>query len=163
VRTRALVGTSGWSYDHWNGVFYPKGVAARDRLAYLSSRLTTVEIDATFYRLPSEAAVRRWATATPEDFVFAVKGSRLVTHFRRLRGVEDAVAAFMDRMSLLGSKLEVVLWQLPPDLACDVGLMEDFCRLLPRTVRHAIAFRPPSWLVPEAFGRPPAHGCATGA
>lgn len=157
---RIAVGTSGWSYDHWASEFYPDGLAAGKRLAYYGTRLPTVEADSTFYRLPSEVAVRRWATDVPDGFAFAAKGSRFVTHFRRLEGVEDAVAGFMERLSLLGPALEVVLWQLPPNLARDPGLLDRFCALLPPTVRHAIEFRDPSWLVSDVFDVLREHGCA---
>lgn len=158
---RIAVGTSGWSYDHWDGVFYPEGLAPGRRLAHYGTRLPTVEIDSTFYGLPSEVAVRRWRSEVPDGFVFAVKGSRFVTHFRRLGDVEEPVAAFVERLSLLGDALEVVLWQLPPGLVRDLGLLDRFCAMLPPTVRHAIEFRHPSWLAPETFDVLRAHGCAS--
>ena len=110
------VGTSGWSYDHWDGAFYPAKLPAGRRLPYYATQLPTVEIDATFYRLPGEHAVRVWRDEVPEGFAFSAKGSRFITHFRRLEDVDAAVEAFVERLSLLGEKLEVVLWQLPPGL-----------------------------------------------
>ena len=94
------VGTSGWSYDHWSGVFYPEHLSAAHRLAYYAERLPTVEINATFYRLPSEHAVRGWREAVPDGFAFAVKGSRFITHFRKLAHAEEATATFLDRIAL---------------------------------------------------------------
>jgi uncharacterized protein YecE (DUF72 family) len=154
------VGTSGWSYDHWDGVFYPEKLPAGQRLPYYSSRLSAVEIDATFYRLPSEDAVRHWRDEVPEGFAFAAKGSRFVTHFRRLAGAGEQARAFVDRLSLLGNKLEVVLWQLPPGLGLDTGLLDRFLAELPDGVRYAVEFRDPSWLVEETFSVLRAHGCA---
>ena len=155
------VGTSGWSYDHWSGVFYPPHLPAKERLAFYSSCFSTVEIDATFYRLPSEAAVRHWRESVPADFRFAVKGSRFITHYRRLSGVNDALATFMRRVSLLGDKLAVVLWQLPPTMQCDLGVLERFLTQLPTgPARHAIEFRHDSWLAEQTFELLGRHGVA---
>jgi len=149
---RIRVGTCGWSYDHWAGAFYPDHLPSARRLEFYSSRFDTVEIDGTFYRLPSERAVASWRDAVPDDFVFSIKGSRLITHFRRLAGVDDALAMFLARMTLLGDKLAVVLWQLPPSLPADVALLAGFLeRLPPGRVRHAIEFRSESWLTEETF------------
>ncbi len=159
---RIRVGTSGWSYDHWGGLFYPEHLHADRRLGFYATRFETVEINATFYRLPSEHSVQTWRDAVPEDFAFSVKGSRLITHFHRLAGVEDAVAAFLRRLSFLGPNLSVLLWQLPPDLQRDTQLLDRFLGGLPEgRVRHAVEFRHPSWLVEETFevlrGRNAAH------
>ena len=154
------VGTSGWSYGHWEGPFYPAKLPDRQRLAFYASRFPTVEIDATFYRLPSEQAVRHWRDEVPKDFAFAVKGSRFVTHFRRLQKADDSVRTFMERLSPLGDKLAVVLWQLPPNLERDEGLLDRFLERLPAGVRYAVEFRNRSWLVPEAFEVLRAHNCA---
>jgi len=158
---RIRVGTSGWSYDHWAGVFYPDRLPAARRLEFYGSRFDTVEIDATFYRLPSEHAVASWRDTVPDGFVFAVKGSRLITHFRRLADVDDALATFLDRMSVLGDKLGVVLWQLPPDLTADTALLARFLERLPAgRVRHAVEFRHESWLAEETFAVLREYGAA---
>ncbi|MCL4078308.1 DUF72 domain-containing protein [Coriobacteriia bacterium Es71-Z0120] len=149
---RLLVGTSGWSYPHWTGVVYPRGLPPAQRLASYAERFATVEVNATFYRTPSERAVDAWRDATPPGFVFAVKGSRLVTHVRRLRDVAEPVSGFLERVARLGPKLEVVLWQLPPSLVRDDALLEAFLALLDCTpLRHAIEFRHESWLAEEVF------------
>ena len=155
-----LVGTSGWSYEHWRGGFYPDGVKPADRLRFYATKLPTVEIDATFYRLPSEKAVLAWREAVPPGFAFAVKGSRLITHFRRLREVDEAVDGFMQRLALLGETLQVVLWQLPADLTRDDALLDTFLSRVGRGVRHAVEFRHVSWLAPETFEVLRAHGAA---
>lgn len=162
TQPRARIGTSGWSYDHWaNGVFYPEGLLPARRLEFYSSRFDTVEIDATFYRLPSAHAVESWRDAVPANFVFAVKGSRLITHYRRLAGVDDALRSFLGRMALLGDKLGVVLWQLPPNLHADTGLLGRFLDLLPTEgPRHAVEFRHESWLAEKTFAVLAAHGVA---
>lgn len=159
---RARIGTSGWSYDHWKGVFYPDRLAASKRLAYYATRFSTVEIDGTFYRLPSESTVRSWRDAVPSEFRFAVKGSRLITHYQRLGGPPEIASSFMQRMSLLEEKLAVVLWQLPPTLTCDLDLLSRFLEGLPRapSVRHAVEFRHESWLGPRTESVLREHGVA---
>jgi uncharacterized protein YecE (DUF72 family) len=149
---RVKVGTSGWSYGHWEGLFYPAELRPSERLAFYARRFETVEVNATFYNLPSESAVRGWRDATPEGFSFSVKGSRLVTHYRRLQQVDEALAVFYERIALLGEKLEAVLWQLPPSLGADPGLLAHFLGLLPAgRPRTAVEFRDESWLDERTF------------
>ena len=158
---REWVGTSGWSYDHWAGVFYPDHLAAAKRLSFYAARFPTVEVDGTFYRLPTEDAVARWRDQVPADFRFAVKASRFITHFRRLAGVDAEVASFLRRMSGLGDKLAVVLWQLPPGLHRDLDVLGRFLELLPGgDVRHAIEFRDESWLAKDVFALLGEYGVA---
>lgn len=145
-------GTSGWFYDHWAGLFYPEHLPASQRLEYYATRFSTVEVNATFYRLPTEKTVLAWRDTVPEDFVFAVKGSRLITHFRRTVDAEDALDTFLGRVGLLGPKLAVVLWQLPPTLRRDDHLLNRFLDRLSRTdVRHAVEFRHASWFTGEVL------------
>ena len=112
-----LIGTSGWSYRHWSGgAFYPKGLASGQWLEYYARRYATVEINASFYRLPGETMVARWREVAPPGFVFSAKGSRLITHAHRLKGAAESVQTFMRRLGRLGEALAVVLWQLPPSM-----------------------------------------------
>lgn len=151
-RGRLLVGTSGWSYPHWTGIVYPPGLPPAQRLSCYAERFATVEVNATFYRTPGERTVDAWREATPPGFAFAVKGSRLVTHIRRLQGVAETVGDFLERVGRLSPKLEVVLWQLPPSLLRDDGLIEGFLALLGGTpVRQAIEFRHDSWLDEDVY------------
>lgn len=156
------VGTSGWSYDHWAGAFYPPHLPADKRLPYYSTRFPSVEINATFYRLPSDHAVRAWADEVPPGFVFSVKGSRFITHYRQLIGAREAAETFLSRVGLLGEKLEVVLWQLPPTLTADADALDGFLGIVGRLapVRHAVEFRHESWLRPEVFSVLAAHNAA---
>lgn len=140
-----LVGTSGWSYPGWRSLFYPRGLKAGDWLAHYAGVFPTVELNASFYRLPAEAMIARWANATPDGFVFAVKSSRLITHLKRLDGCEEAVAALLDRTAGLGAKRGPVLFQLPPRLEPDLGLLERFLAALPRGLRYAFEFRDVRW------------------
>jgi len=146
------IGCSGFSYRHWSGgVFYPAGLSQQKWLEHYCTRFNTVELNNTFYRLPPESNFARWRTRTPGSFRFAVKGSRLITHIRRLQECGDLVKGFMGRASILGEKLAVVLWQLPPDFQADRERLRQFARILKDTgfPRHAIEFRHSSWLAPE--------------
>jgi uncharacterized protein YecE (DUF72 family) len=139
-RGRVRVGTSGWTYDHWAGTFYPDGLARRRRLEHLATRLDTAEINGTFYSLQRASSFRTWAAATPADFRFAVKGSRYLTHMKKLRDVAEPLGRFLaSGLLALGPKLGPVLWQLPPNLGWDPERVEGFLRLLPRSTGEAAA------------------------
>lgn len=132
------VGTSGWRYDSWRRTFYPDGLVQREELAFLSRQLNSVELNGSFYSLQRPERYRAWALATPEDFVFSVKGSRFITHMKRLREVETPLANFVASGVLaLGAKLGPLLWQLPPALAFDAEQLTAFFDLLPRTTGEA--------------------------
>ncbi|HEY0119440.1 MAG TPA: DUF72 domain-containing protein [Cellulomonas sp.] len=132
------VGISGWRYPPWRGVFYPKGLPQRAELEYVAARLRTVEINGSFYSLQRPEWYQRWAAATPDDFLFAVKGGRFVTHLKRLVGVETALANFFaSGLLALGGRLGPVLWQLPATTRFDEALLDAFLAQLPRTTRDA--------------------------
>ena len=132
------IGTSGWVYPHWRGHVYPPGLAASRWLEFLAATLPTVEVNATFYSLTTPRACDRWRSAVPSGFLFALKGSRYITHMKQLRGVETALANFFSSGILrLGSQLGPVLWQLPPRLQFDRAIAEEFFCQLPRDVRAA--------------------------
>jgi uncharacterized protein YecE (DUF72 family) len=134
------IGTSGWIYPPWRRVFYPEGLVQRRELTYLAERLDTVEINGSFYSLQRASSYRTWAERTPDDFVFAVKGGRFVTHMKKLRGVEEALANFFaSGLLALGPKLGPVLWQLPPNLRYDPERLEGFLEQLPHTTTAAAA------------------------
>jgi uncharacterized protein YecE (DUF72 family) len=136
--SQARVGTSGWVYPPWRGRFYPPGLAHRRELEYLSGLLNTVEINGSFYSLRRPSDYQSWAAQTPEDFVFAVKGSRFITHMKKLSDVQTPLANFFASGVLaLGAKLGPLLWQLPPTLAFDADRMAAFLTLLPRSTAGA--------------------------
>jgi len=136
----ARVGISGWRYRPWRGAFYPTGLRQADELAYASAHVTSIEVNGSFYSLQSPASWRRWRDATPDGFVFAVKGPRFVTHLRRLADVATPLANFFASGLLeLGDKLGPVLWQLPPTLAFDADLIDGFLARLPRSRADAAA------------------------
>ena len=148
---RFWVGTSGWVYPHWSGVFYPERLPQREWFAYFARHFSTVEINNTFYRLPQERTWRAWREQAPEGFRYAVKGSRFITHIKRLRDCEEPVATFMERAQLLGPHLGPVLWQLPPQMKCDPERLDAFCALLPRDAAHVFEFRRRDWFCEDVF------------
>ncbi|MPZ48482.1 MAG: DUF72 domain-containing protein [Dehalococcoidia bacterium] len=154
------IGCSGWSYKHWRGDFYPRGVPATRWLDHYASIFDTVELNGSFYRLPSEAAVKSWRERAPANFRFSAKVSRLITHFRRLRNCEQPLARYLDRVQLLGDKLGPLLYQLPPNLECEPALLKDFLRLLPPGLSHAFEFRHQSWWTPEIYDLLRDHGAS---
>ncbi len=137
---RAFVGISGWVYPRWRKAFYPKGLRQADELAYASERLTSIEVNGSFYSLQRVSSWERWRDAVPEHFVFAVKGPRFVTHIKRLRDIDAPMANFFASGVLaLDGRLGPVLWQLPPTLAFDEELLDAFLTSLPRTRGQAAA------------------------
>jgi len=194
VAGRVLVGISGWRYPAWRGDFYPPGLPQRRELEYAASRLTSIEVNGSFYSLQRPSSYGAWraeATRSRDDFVFAVKGGRFVTHMKRLRDVDTALANFFASGVLaLGPTLGPVLWQLPENLRFDAPVLDDFLGRLPRStgaaaalaahhddkvpddraltvaeddrpIRYALEFRSPSFAVPEAYAVLRAHAVAT--
>ncbi len=157
------LGTSGYVYAHWRGIFYPKGLAARQWLAHYAQIFRTVELNATFYRLPTAKTVDGWREGTPPGFLFAVKGSRYLTHMKRLKDAGEGIDRYFDLISRLGKKLSVVLWQLPPQMnRADPDRLARFLEALPRGkgVRHAVEFRSAAWYVDPVCDALDAHGAA---
>jgi uncharacterized protein YecE (DUF72 family) len=149
---RIRVGCSGWSYASWRGRFYPERLPQRRWLEYYSRRFDCVEVNATFYRLPTKAAVETWARQVPPGFVFAVKASRYLTHVRRLRDAAAGLARLMERISPLADAglLGPILWQLPANFHRDDGRLHAAIGAM-HAGRHAIEFRHASWFVPEVL------------
>lgn len=143
-RGNCLIGCSGWSYELWKGTYYPESFKQGEWLSYYARDFSTVEINMSFYRLPFENMIRSWAKKVPPRFRFAAKGSRRITHYQRLKDCEDEIKTFFDRFALL-PQLSCVLWQLPPSIHFDPGLLEGFCHILPAHLRQAIEFRHVSW------------------
>lgn len=155
-----FVGTSGWQYRHWRRVFYPDKLPQREWLRYFAGRFQTVEINNTFYNLPERSVFERWRRDTPDDFVFAAKMSRYLTHLKRLHDPQEPVQRFMDRARGLGPKLGPILIQLPPRYTADLGLLEGTLELFEPTVRVAVEFRDESWFTPETCRLLERHGVA---
>jgi uncharacterized protein YecE (DUF72 family) len=151
ARPKLCIGTSGWSYDHWTGTFYPEDLSAGERLAYYAERLVSVEINKSFYSLPTEKALDTWQATVPDRFVFAVKASRYITHMKKLKDPEQGVGRFLPRMQLLGDKLGPILFQLPPHWRFNAERLESFLAGLSRAFRYTIELRDPSWINDQAL------------
>jgi uncharacterized protein YecE (DUF72 family) len=147
------IGTSGYNYPEWKGNFYPAGLAASKMLAFYSARFPTVEINYTFYRMPTEKLVQGWATGTPTPYKLTLKAPKRITHDRRLRDCGDLVRAFCDAAGTLGDKLGVLLFQLGPAFKVDHALFDAFLADLPRGAKAAFEFRHASWFDDAIFER----------
>jgi uncharacterized protein YecE (DUF72 family) len=150
-RGTVYIGTSGWTYKSWADTFYPSDLPATDRLKFYAAKFPAVEINRSFYRLPTEKAFADWRRQAPDGFIFAVKGSRAVTHFKRLRPGAKSLHLLLDRSRALHEHLGPILWQLPPTLKKDSDRLRGFLQTLDHGIRHAIEFRDPSWLCDDIF------------
>jgi uncharacterized protein YecE (DUF72 family) len=146
---KIYVGTSGYSYKAWQGKFYPAKIPPKDMLGFYAQRLTAVEINNTFYHMPTESVLSSWAAQVPDAFVFALKAPRIVTHIKRLKNVEDEAGYLFRTLAVLEEKLGPVLFQFPPSLRANRPLLEDFLTLIPEGVACTFEFRHPSWQDPE--------------
>jgi uncharacterized protein YecE (DUF72 family) len=154
------VGTSGYSYKEWKGPFYPKDLPAGDFLRFYGERLPTVEINNTFYRMPTAKLALGWCAEVPDDFAFAVKAPQRITHMAKLKGAEDAVAAFVKAVTPMGARLGPLLFQLPPFLRKDVPRLAEFLAGVPTGLRIAFEFRHPSWFDDDVWAALREHGAA---
>jgi uncharacterized protein YecE (DUF72 family) len=145
------IGTSGWVYRHWKGRFYPTALPLKSWFGHYAAHFSTVEINNSFYRLPSEDAFRVWRAHAPRDFCYAVKASRYITHLKRLKDPREPVDLFWSRARLLGDKLGPVLFQLPPRFPVDTTRLGEFLAVLPKAIRPAFEFRDRSWETDETY------------
>jgi uncharacterized protein YecE (DUF72 family) len=139
------IGTSGWHYKHWLGPFYPEGTRPAQMLDYYRQHFSAVEINNSFYKLLSPTALEKWRAATPEDFVFTAKGSRFLTHMRKLKDTGQGIERYFERARALGDRLQVVVFQLPPRWSCNVERLDAFLAALPEGYRYAVELRDESW------------------
>lgn len=156
-RGKVYIGTSGYSYQHWgDSVFYPSNLPERKWLEHYAMQLDSVELNVTFYRLPDIAVFKGWRKRTPPGFRFAIKGSRYITHIKRLKGCAGPLGLFQRNAGGLGNKLSLILWQLHPRMEVNTRRLKSFCRLLEKTaarkrVRHAFEFRHQSWFCEDVY------------
>jgi len=146
-----FVGTSGWHYDHWRGLYYPEGLARPKWLQFYGKQFNTVELNNSFYHLPTEKAFITWRELAPENFVYAVKVSRFITHLKKLRNIGSALDNFLSRACLLQDKLGPLLYQLPPNMKRNDVVLESFLSSLPQEYRHVFEFRHESWIDDAVF------------
>ena len=149
--TKYYIGTSGWHYDHWRGLFYPGKLPKQRWLEFYSEHFTTVELNNSFYRLPTEQAFVNWRDSSAQGFVFAIKVSRFITHIKRLKDAEEPLRNFLFRADLLRDKLGPLLYQLPPNMKRDDETLEAFLAILPDRFYHVFEFRHESWLDDGVF------------
>lgn len=154
------IGTAGWSYDHWQGVFYPAHMPASHRLEYYAQQLRCVEVNSSFYHLPDRQTLQHWFDSTPDHFRFAVKASRYITHMKKLRDPEKTVPPLLDRLATLGNKLGPVLFQLPPHWHFNAERLEGFLAVLRPGIRYAFEFRDHSWLNEQSYDLLSRHAAA---
>ncbi|MFP4202860.1 MAG: DUF72 domain-containing protein [Opitutales bacterium] len=145
------IGTSGWVYKHWRGLFYPGQLTEKEWLHYYHGRFDTVEINNAFYQLPKEATLAAWREAVPCDFRFAVKASRYITHMKKLKEPKESTRRFMEAVAVLGDKLGPLLFQLPPSFDCAPDRLREFLRELPRGHRYVFEFRDARWWNNEVY------------
>ena len=142
---KLYIGTSGWAYRHWEGIFYPENLASNNKLKYFSQHFKTAEINYSFYHLPRLSTYQNWYSQTPRDFIFAVKASRFITHIKRLQGVKEAWEQFFENALHLKEKLGPILFQFPPSFRGDSKRLEIFLKILSKDYRYAVEFRHKSW------------------
>lgn len=154
------VGTSGWHYKHWKGPFYPENLPAAKMLDWYAQHFDTVEINNSFYKLPAEEALATWREQTPRNFLFAAKGSRFLTHMKKLKDAEEGVRRFMERVEVLGEKLGPILFQLPPFWTVNAERLDAFLGVLPPKRRYAFEFRNETWHCEEVYAVLRRHNAA---
>ena len=154
------VGCSGWVYKHWRGLFYPEGLPQKRWFERYAEDFDTVEINASFYRLPLSSTFDAWREKAPPAFRYAVKVNRFITHLKKLAGVEDAVAEFAVLARRLGPTLGPLLYQLPPGFKRDLGRLESFLELVPKDISNVFEFRNKDWYVPETYALLDEYGAA---
>jgi uncharacterized protein YecE (DUF72 family) len=148
---RVHIGTSGWHYMHWRGPYYPEKFPTATMLSFYMADFDSVEINNSFYRLPTVNALQTWHDTTPAAFCFAVKASRFLTHMKKLKDPEEGFRRFFPLVEILGDKLGPILFQLPPRWACNASRLEAFLSALPSEHRYTFELRDPSWHIPEVY------------
>ncbi|HEX5172015.1 MAG TPA: DUF72 domain-containing protein [Cyclobacteriaceae bacterium] len=160
MESRIHVGTSGWNYKHWIDNFYPTTIKSNELLEYYSLFFDTVELNSSFYHLPSQTTFRSWRENTPDHFLFSVKGSRYITHMKKLKDVNDAVDKIIDHSQLLAEKRGPILFQLPPGWNVNERRLDSFLKILPRGLPYAFEFRNHSWYDPIVYSLLEKYNCA---
>lgn len=148
---QAFVGMSGWAYKEWKGAFYPADLKTNDFLRHYATRFPAVEINNSFYRMPTEKLLLDWAAQVPDGFRFVLKASRRITHIQRLADQDGSLEYFLRTTNVLGEQLGATLFQCPPSLRKDVGRLQEFLARIPRTWRAALEFRHPSWFDDQVY------------
>ncbi len=157
---KIYIGTSGWHYGHWVGPFYPRSMKSGQFLPFYAERFCAAEINNTFYKLPDQESLTAWRNATPQDFVFACKASRFITHMKKLRDPRDTIRRFFQSIEALDPKAGPILFQLPPRWHFNPERLKAFLEALPKDYRYGFEFRDDSWFVPETYRMLSSHNAA---
>lgn len=160
MKKKIYIGTSGWSYKHWDEVFYPEYVKENERLKFYGAQFNTVEINTTFYHLPKEKAVKNWRESVSSDFIFSVKASRYITHVKRLKDPQEGLLHFYQAIRFLKEKTGPILFQLPPSFEKDLVRFTSFLKELKKKFRYTFEFRNKSWFCDEVYEELYKHNCA---
>jgi uncharacterized protein YecE (DUF72 family) len=160
ITMQFFVGTSGYSYKEWKGSFYPEKMPAKEMLGFYAGRFSTVEINNTFYRMPAPSVLESWASQVPENFRFVLKAPQAITHFKRLKDIQDPTERFLQVASVLKARLGPLLFQLPPNFKKDLPRLEGFLDLIPLGAAVALEFRHDSWFDDEVYSRMRTKSCA---
>ncbi len=145
------IGTSGWYYNHWSGLFYPAELPKSKWFEYYAKDFDTVEINNTFYHLPKEGFLKKWHKQAPKNFIYSIKANRYITHIKRLKDSSEPLERFIERVGILAEKLGPILYQLPPSLHKDLDLLKSFVKLLPKKLPAVFEFRHKSWYSEDTF------------
>lgn len=159
MKGKLYIGTSGWQYRHWKGTFYPDNLPGKGQFAYYATRFNTVEINNSFYKLPTEENFSDWKQRAPEGFIYSVKAPRFFTQAKKLLVSRDDLIRFITRCEILGNKLGVILFQLPPRWKVNPQRLEDFIKNLPRGLRYVFEFREPGWYDDRVYQVLRHYGC----
>ncbi len=160
MSAEVYIGTSGWNYKHWRGPFYPDDLPDKDMLSFYAEHFDTVEINNTFYHLPSFKTLKTWRETVPRKFTFAVKGSRFITHMKKLKAPKTSTKKFFTRAERLEDRLGPILFQLPPHWGCDPDRLAGFLDALPSRRRYVFEFRDQSWHTEEVYDLLKKHNAA---
>jgi uncharacterized protein YecE (DUF72 family) len=154
------IGTSGWHYKHWLGTFYPEGTKQSEQFAYYLQHFDTVEINNSFYKLPTRETFSKWKASVPDNFIFVVKANRFITHMKKLSDPAESLTRFMANVSALGARLGPILFQLPPGWKLNLERFDEFLQALPPRHRYVFEFRNASWYTDEIYALLRQHNCA---
>jgi len=146
-----FIGTSGWSYNHWRGLFYPRKSSTKEWFDHYTKYFDTVEINNTFYNLPDATVFKNWQRQAPADFIYTIKANRFITHMKKLKDPEGPIRNFFSRAEYLKDHLGPILYQLPPRWKCNTERLESFLKILPKNKTHVFEFRDDSWHTEEVF------------
>jgi len=155
MTSKIYIGTSGWNYKHWKELFYPAGCPKTKWLEFYAKHYGTVELNASFYRLPKPQTFENWRKRTPDNFIWSVKASRYITHIKRIKDVQEPLERFFSSVELLKEKLGPILFQIPPNLTFDEAVLSHFCQKLKGNHLYTLEVRHPSWALSDTAGRYP--------